>query len=267
MSFKPPSRMPQGRMVTVLFAALVVGSALGPIACANDTSLGRKVAGPCNVTTRGPDGRIDSQTSYFYDDLGRVTVTLTVCIGRCEALPIRMETSYDEAGRVSLLEIDQGADGTTDSRIAYQYEVDAEDQVIAKDVDFDADGTLDQRYTYVLDDQGRVAEMHWDSDTDGFDNMVMQYTYDLAGRLVSEERDGNLGDGAPDGQVDERVSYTYDPDDNLVGRDDDLGADGTVNNRTTYEYDDSGNLLNEFHYDGADNTVEYFLVSDYTCWE
>ncbi len=171
----------------------------------------------------GLDCTVDQLRRYRYSDDGLREVIESGPTGAV----LRIETFvYDEDGRLIRKELDSGGDGSPSARTHYSYDETGKLALEVKDSGTDASTFLRRVYHY--DDDGALLRMVQDSGDPDTPVLEIRYTYDDDGRLVVEDRDFRTGD-------DERIRYTFTPNDTLERIETDRRADGTVDEVRTFQ--------------------------------
>jgi YD repeat-containing protein len=125
---------------------------------------------------------------YGYDSRGNRTRTETNWLDAPGGDYVRRELetrAYDAENRLVLREIDEGRDGTIDSRDEYEWSVEGDRDIRRKYDLVDGQRTIVEQYVYYRD--GRIDEYFIDNAAFG-GRQVIEYVYDQQGRIVEKQR-------------------------------------------------------------------------------
>lgn len=149
----------------------------------------------------GGDGTIELDTTYTYAGGLLVEVLVDAIV---EGADSATRYGHDAEGRVVLVELDLGADGTVEQTTTQAWDG---ERVAAEETDEDGDGEPDVTcaWAYASDDQGREVATRTCEGEDGELRLVAETITDTNGNLVSSEEDRG-----GDGTTDLRLSWTLD---------------------------------------------------------
>lgn len=159
--------------------------------------------------------------------------------------------NYDAQGNLVTQSTENNADGTINRVATNTYDVNGNN--LQKSYDFNNDGTDDQIYSYAYDSHGNQLSYSSDSNGDEVLESAYTYTYDGYGNLLIYERDGN--NSVVDGTVDTRYTSIYNEWGDKVRYELDSDADGDFDSLYTYSYDEHGNQVQYKYYNNADGIL------------
>ena len=181
-------------------------------------------------------------TAYGYDDMGNRTVekryldcqTAEGASGRTNTITY----TYDRSNRPVRVEDSTGA--------CLEYAYDRKGRLISESSRLDGDTFREIRY--MLDETGRVLKRYERLEEDAVYTGDMPYSW----TEYSYDANGNVTKVVlPGGGV---VTYTYDNDDRVISETHEE-KDGDISNRICYTYDHAGNLTSQTDAEG--NTTSY----------
>lgn len=212
--------------------------------------------GPCVEEIDGDDdGFADSITINTYED--NLLATSDVDSNADGAFNYELRFTYDGEGRRTLIEYDNGADGSFEGTTTYMIG----ENGLASQADhtgFYAD--FRQRYTY--DDQDRL--LYFDSVEAGGDTVMSRTRHYYDDRGLLERTEYVTGE---DGDVLAEATYVYDEHCRKLEVQGDVAADDTIDNVERFSYDLDNNLIlveRDNENDGADDQSTH---SSYACWD
>ena len=219
-------------------------------------------AGPCEIQTDAlNDGTTDRRDVRSYDDEGRLVLLQRDdnVDGTNDYIQTRI---YDAAGRLLIIDEDNPpADGVIDLHRVYVYRPDD----LVEQIDFDTanDGTIDRIQTYTYDGGNRLVLIEDDLQNDGVPDRRFQRKFNNLDQLTRIERD----DAPFDGVLVNREDRTYDSNGRLSARIFDDNADGIVDRRFDFVRDGIGNVTQveiDTNADGVTDDREYW---SYGCFQ
>ena len=166
--------------------------------------------------------------------------------------------TYDTAGNLLTVSIDNDGDGVLDYIQVRTYTYDATGNLINRSIDSDGDGVPNSIQTNTYDTAGNVLTSSYDSDGDGVPNSIHTNTYDTAGNLLTRRNDT---DG--DGVLNSIQTNTYDTAGNLLTRRNDTDGDGVPNFILTNTYNSVGNLINRSIDSDGDGVLNNIQTNTY----
>jgi hypothetical protein len=148
-----------------------------------------------------------------------------------QAVTFLLHREYDDAGNVTLEEVDQDGDGQWDERTARTWIGPGPTALVrTEQIDANGNGVFETSVTRTYDGDRLVEErVETDTDEDGIPDSERTTTYRSDGQVKGETEDRPIG-----GDIEQRTVYTYDGNGNLTKVVWEY-ADGK--DTTTYKYD------------------------------
>lgn len=210
------------------------------------------------------DGRTDQWTTTTFNIDGDLTVFESLNDSNRDGVgDYRSITrwTYDARGLVTEIrhEFDSGDDGSIDETQIDTYSHDTQGRLTQNTLS--VDGVVRYLMQITYDAQGREIQRVVDQDTDsnGDLNQRIIYTFNAShlGGVYEEDRNG-------DGTVDVRMTDIFDAAGHRLSSAIDNNADGTVDMRRTFAYDANGRRIRSEWDNNADGVVDVREVSTFT---